>query len=174
MALVEANTILSYEQEVTDTTYSQRYIDLKAQADYGVGRPLYFVFNILGAFTKDLRAQVVGFTDDSLSDPVVLADSGIHEQASLVAGVQFSVQVNQVDKKYKVIALRYIPSAAGTGEEHSSVSGDGTIPDVSNFAPPVKVGEENKEIANGVTAFAALTVPTKLLYQYVNHDKATV
>lgn len=172
MALVEANTILSYEQEVTDTTYSQRYIDLHAQADYGVGRPLYFVFNILGTFTKDLRAQVVGFTDDTFSSPVVLADSGIHEQASLVAGEQFSVQVNQIDKKYKIIALRYIPSTAGS--ETADVSGSGTAPDVANFAPPQKVGEERAEVANGVTAFAAFTVPTKLLYKYVNADKATV
>lgn len=173
MALVEANTILSYEQEVTDTTYSQRYIDLHAQADYGVGRPLYFVFNILGTFTKDLRAQVVGFTDETLADPVVLADSGIHEMASLVAGEQFSVQVNQVDKKYKILALRYIPSTTGSAET-TEVSGSGTAPDVTNFAPPQKVGEERAEVANGVTAFAAFTVPTKLLYKYVNADKATV
>lgn len=173
MALVEANTILSYEQEITDTTYSQRYIDLHAQADYGVGRPLYFVFNILGTFAKDLRAQVVGFTDETLADPVVLADSGLHEKATLVAGAQFSVQVNQVDQKYKIIALRFIPSVEHS-ETFDVATSEGVTPDVSNFAPPVKVGAENKEVANGVTAFAALTVPTKLLYKYVNADKATV
>ena len=174
MALVEASSILSYEQVVTDTTYSQRCIDLIAQADYGVGRPLYFVFNALGAFTKDLRAQVVAFTDETLSDPVVVADSGIHAKETLVAGESFTVQVNQVDKKYRILAIRYIPSADGT--ENSTVvgGGSGTSPDVSNFAPPQKVGEKRPDVANGITAYAALTVPTKLMYKYVNADKRTI
>lgn len=172
MALVEASSILSYEQVITETTYSQRCIDLKALADYGVGRPLYFVFNVLGTFAKDLRAQVVGFTDDTLSDPVVIGDSGIHEQASLVAGESFCVTVNQVDKKYRIIALRFIPSSAGS--ETTEVSGSGETPDVSNFAPPQKVGEVRADVANGITAFAALTVPTKLMYKYVNADKKTI
>lgn len=172
MAIVEARTILSYEQVVEETTYSQRYIDLKAQADYGVGRPLYFVFNVLGTFAKDLRAQIVGFTDDEFTDPVVLADSGIQESASLVEGTSFCVQLNQVDKKYKNICVRYIPSTGGT--ETTDVGSSGAeVPDVSNFAPPPKVGEETKAIANGITSFACLTVPTKVLYKYVNADKQT-
>lgn len=171
MALVEASSILSYEQVVTETSYAQRCIDMKELGDYGVGHPYYFVVNVLGTFTKDLRVQIVGFTDDTFSDPMVLGDSGIHPKAELLEGESFAVQLNQVDRKYRFISLRYIPSDAGS--ETTEVSGSDVV-DTTNFAPPQKVGEVRPAVPNGLTAFGALTIPTKLLYKYVNSDKATI
>lgn len=170
MAIVDSETILSHRQVVTETTYAQRYIDMRALADYGVGHPIYFVFNILGAFSKDLRVIVFGSKDDNNSELVEIANSGIHPKAELVEGSSFFVTINQTDTKYKNILVMYVPSDSGT--ESTEVSGSDSV-DVSNFAPPTKVGDEEETLANGVTAFAALSVPTKVFYPVKNQDKIT-
>ena len=171
MAIVDSETILSHRQVVTETTYAQRYIDMQALADYGVGQPIYFVFNILGTFAKDLRVVVFGSKTDDLTDLVELANSGIHKKASLVAGSSFVVTLNQTDVKYKNIVVMYVPSTDGT--ETLTPSGANDAVDVSNFAPPTKAGHEEAILANGITAYAALTVPTKLYYPVKNQDKIT-
>lgn len=170
MAIVDSETIVSYRQVVTGNSYAQRSLDMRALADYGVGHPIYFVFNILGAFSHDLRVVIFGSKDDTNAELKEIANSGIHPKAELVEGSSFFVTINQTDTKYKNIVIMYIPSDDGT--ESTEISG-GEAVDVSNFAPPTPVGQEEETLANGITAFAALTVPTKVYYRVKNQDKIT-
>lgn len=176
MALIDSFTFLDHKHDVSETTYSQRLIDMKAMGDYGVGRPMFFVFTACGAFTKDLRAIVIGIESLSGTGTPVgvheIGNSGIHPAASLTAGEQFYVQVNQTDIKYRYLGVLYVPSEAGTGTENKNV-GDGVAVDVSNFAPPPEVGVVESDVANAITTFIASDVPTHLTYKYKNADKIT-
>lgn len=174
MAILDSLAIFSRDQEVTEVTYSQRSMNLKALADYGVGRNAYIECICGGAFSKFLRVQLVGFTDDTLSDPIVISDSGVKDKAELVAGHIFYIPFSITDKKYKIICLRYIPSTdAATNDGSATPSGEAfTI--TEGYAAPPKVGEDKAEKANTISAHLVLTPSSQVQYDYVNADKATV
>ena len=103
MAIVDANVILSDKQVITDTTYSQRAIDFKSLADYGVGTNLYVACLTQGDFSTALRVQVLGCKDDTFTDPVVLGDSGVKQITELVFGSKFFIRINETGKKYRYL-----------------------------------------------------------------------
>ena len=163
----------SYQQDVTAVTNSQRSVDLQSMADYGVGRPWWIVVNCCGAISSNLRVQILGSEDDTFSTVSVIADSGILVSTSLVQGYEIKMQVPQTDKKYRYIALRYIPSTTekpSTGTEAPTGSGF-TLSEV--FDPVKEAGKIPAEVKNAVTAFASPNVSTSLDYPQANADKIT-
>lgn len=163
----------SYRQVLDAVSNSQRSVDLQTMADYGVGRPWWVVVQACGTFTKDLRIQIIGSEDKEFSTVVHIADSGVIPKASLVQGYEYKIQVPQVDRKYRFIALRYIPSETGTpskGDETPSGS-EYTLDGV--FDPVEVAGKVPEPLADGVTAFASINVATELDYPHANADKIT-
>lgn len=164
---------LSYQQDVQAVTNSQRCVDFQSLADYGVGRPWYIVVQCCGAISKDLRVQIIGSEDNTFSTVTTIADSGVIPTASLVQGYEFKIQVPQVDKKYRFLALRYIPSESGVGSTGAETpSGSGFVL-TGIFDPMKKVGEEQKAVDNAVSAFATPNVGTDVDYPQANADKIT-
>lgn len=175
MAIIDSLAIFSRDQEVTEVTYSERAMDLKTLADYGVGRNAYIECVCGGNFAKFLRVQLVGFTDDTYTNPIVISDSGVQDKAELVAGHIFYVPFSITDKKYKLIALRYIPSDdAATNDGSSAPTGGTAFAITGEYAAPPKVGEEKVAKANTISAHLVLTPSSQVEYDYVNKDKATV
>lgn len=175
MAIIDSLAIFSRDQEVTEVTYSERSMDLKTLADYGVGRNAYIECVCGGTFAKFLRVQLVGFADDTYTNPVVISDSGVKDKAELVAGHIFYIPFSITDKKYKVVALRYIPSDdAATNDGSSAPSAGSAFAITGEYAAPPKVGEEKAAKANTISAHLVLTPSSQVEYDYVNQDKATV
>lgn len=175
MAIIDSLNILSYRQVIGDVTYSDRAIDLQTSADYGVGRPVYVELVANGQHAKDLRAQVVGANKSDFSDCAAIADSGVIKAAKLVAGFSIDIEVPPTDKKYRYVAMRYIPSDADTVNNPDTVvaGASGTDVDISAYALPPKVGEEQEDLANGITAYFVLTPVSHVDYAHANDDKNT-
>ena len=171
MAIVDANVILSDKQVITDTTYSQRAIDFKSLADYGVGTNLYVACLTQGDFSTALRVQVLGCKDDTFTDPVVLGDSGVKQITELVFGSKFFIRINETGKKYRYLLLRIIPTTQD-GKYTESVTGNDKV-DITNFAAPTKVLEEVTPIADALRAEIVDTAALGTVYGYANADKAT-
>ena len=175
MAILDSLAIFSRKQKVTETTYSERAMDLKALADYGVGRNAYIECICGGNFSKFLRVQLVGFADETYSAPVVVGDSGVIDKAELVAGHRFYVPFNITDKKYKIIALRYIPSTdAATNDSSATPSAGTAFTADGQYAPPPKVGADPAVVADTISAHLVLTPASQVEYDYANQDKRTV
>ena len=174
MSLIDSQSILEYRRAITKTCYSRHAMDFRACADYGVGQPLYLDVKIDGNHTKNLRAQLVGFKDTTFTDPVVIADTGLHPSAELVEGKHLYAQIVQTDKKYRYIAVRFIPSADGDTES-TDVDPKVTYDqkELCRFSPVKKVGEDLPAVANGVSAYLVVNIPTDVEYPTVNADKIT-
>lgn len=175
MAIIDSLNILSYRQVIGDVTYSDRAIDLQTSADYGVGRPLYVELVANGQHAKDLRAQVVGANKPDFSDCTAIADSGVIKAAKLVAGFSIDIEVPPTDRKYRYIAMRYIPSDADTvNNPDTVVSGaSGTDVDISAYALPPVVGAEQEDLPNGITAYVVVTPVSHVAYATANQDNNT-
>ena len=171
MAIVDANVILSDKQVITDTTYSQRAIDFKSLADYGVGTNLYVACLTQGNFSTALRVQVLGCKDDTFTDPVVLGDSGVKQITELVFGSKFFIRINETGKKYRYLLLRIIPTTQD-GHYNETVTGNDKV-DITNFAAPTKVLEGVTPIADALRAEIVDTAALGTVYGYANADKAT-
>ena len=171
MAIVDANVILSDKQVITDTTYSQRAIDFKSLADYGVGTNLYVACLTQGNFSTALRVQVLGCKDDTFTDPVVLGDSGVKQITELVFGSKFFIRINETGKKYRYLLLRIIPTTQD-GHYTETVTGNDKV-DITNFAAPTKVLEGVTPIADALRAEIVDTAALGTVYGYANADKAT-
>ncbi len=173
MAILDSQAIFARDQVVTETTYSQRAMDLQALADYGVGANAYIECVVNGAFTKYLRVQLVGSATDDWADIIVISDSGVKDKAELVAGKVFYVPFTITDKKYKNICLRFIPSDdAASNDSSATPSGTAYALDGA-FAEPPKVGAEKAEVANSISCHLVLTPTTHVEYDTVNSDKIT-
>ena len=174
MSLIDSQSILEYRRAITKTCYSRHAMDFRACADYGLGQPLYLDVKIDGNHTKNLRAQLVGFKDTTFTDPVVIADTGLHPSAELVEGKHLYAQIVQTDKKYRYIAVRFIPSADGTTESTDvDVSATYNPEELIKFSPVKKVGEDLPAVANGVSAYLVANIPTDVEYPSVNKNKIT-
>lgn len=172
MAERDAITILSHNQVISDTTFSDRYIDAQTLADYGVGNPLYLKAKIKGTHTYDLRIQLLGFaTTDFSTGETVLSDSGLIDTDELVAGKEISLPFHITDKKYRYITARYIPCNTSTGEPIPA--GESETVNASNYAAPAKVGESETAVANGISAWISTTPRSNVMYGYANEDKVT-
>ena len=171
MAIIDANVILCDKQVITDTTYSQRAIDFKALADYGVGVNRYVACSTQGDFSTALRVQVLGCKDDTFTDPVILGDSGVKQITELTFGSRFYIRINETGKKYRYLLLRIIPTTQD-GKFTETVSGNDKV-DITNFALPTKVLEEVKPIADALRAEIVDTAALGTMYGYANADKAT-
>ena len=168
MSLIDSQSILEYRRAITKTCYSRHAMDFRACADYGLGQPLYLDVKIDGNHTKNLRVQLVGF------NPVVIADTGLHPSAELVEGKHLYAQIVQTDKKYRYIAARFIPSTDGTTESTDvDVSATYNPEELIKFSPVKKVGEDLPAVANGVSAYLVVNIPTDVEYPSVNADKIT-
>ncbi len=173
MALIDSLTVLSSNQDVSATTLSERAIDMNALADQGLnGKPLYVHVIMKGAATKDLRVQVLGFqTPGTYTSPDVIADSGVYAAENLVHGALIQVAIPPVDRKYRVIALRYIPSDDNTAETTTITSG--TTASASNYDAPPKVGASPVTAADTVDAFLSGSFVSSVAYQYANASLST-
>lgn len=171
MALIDSRNIFCDKQVIADTTLSQRSLDLTGLSDHAVGINLYVHCLTQGDFSNDLRVQILGAEDNTFANPIVIGDSGVIQQANLVNGSDFFVQMLPVGEKYRFVCLRIIPTVNGVGSE--TVSGSDT-PNVSAIAVVTPVGSEDTPIANALRAqietVAALGKP---VYSYANADKAT-
>ena len=171
MAIIDANVILCDKQVITDTTYSQRAIDFKALADYGVGVNRYVACSTQGDFSTALRVQVLGCKDDTFTDPVILGDSGVKKITELTFGSRFYIRINETGKKYRYLLLRIIPTTQD-GHFTETVQGNDNV-DITNFAAPTKVLEKVTPIADALRAEIVDTAALGTMYGYANADKAT-
>lgn len=172
MAIVDSQTIFSDKQVITKTTLSQRCVDMQALGDYGVGRNLYVHVTTQGDLSNDLRVQILGSTDDTFAEPVLLGDSGVHKSAKLTFGSEFFVRLDETGEKYRYICLRYIPSST-TVTEDTTVSGGKAFTSTEVFAPVSAVGEEEEAVANAVRAELSFVAALGQQYPYANADKVT-
>ena len=168
MALVDYQTIFCDGQVISATTLSDRAVDLQALADYGKGKPWSVHCLIQGTHTYDLRVQVVGSTSPNFSDIVVVGDSGVIDKAKLVQGYDFFVDVGAVGKKYRFLALRFIPTIEGA--ETNTIS-NGTQ-GVDNIPHVLPVGAEPQAVANAIRAQIELLNNSNVDYPHANDQLA--
>ena len=164
MALVDYQTIFCDGQVISATTYSDRSVDLQSLADYGKGKPWSVHCLIQGTHTYDLRVQVVGSTSPNFSDIVVVGDSGVIEKAKLVQGYDFFVDVGAVGKKYRYLALRFIPTIETTATE---TVGEGSA-GVDNIPHVLPVGAVPQAVANAIRAQIELLNNSNVDYPHAN------
>lgn len=180
MALVDYQTIFCDGQVITATTYSDRSVDLQSLADYGKGKPWSVHCLIQGTHSNDLRVQVVGSTSPNFSDIVVVGDSGVIEKAKLVQGYDFYVDVGAVGKKYRYLALRFIPTIETTetveGEEVTTSTATETVGEgsagVDNIPHVLPVGAEPQAVANAIRAQIELLNNSNVDYPHANDQLA--
>lgn len=168
MALVDYQTIFCDGQVITATTLSDRAVDLQSLADYGKGKTWSVHCLIQGTHTYDLRVQVVGSTSPNFSDIVVVGDSGVIDKAKLVQGYDFFVDVGAVGKKYRFLALRFIPTIEGA--ETNTIS-NGTQ-GVDNIPHVLPVGAVPQAVANAIRAQIELLNNSNVDYPHANDQLA--
>lgn len=167
MAIVDYQTIFCDKQVIEATSLSDRAIDLQALADYGMGRNWFVHVFIQGTHSNPLRVQVLGFTDNTFTNGVVVGDSDVYAAAKLVQGFNFTVPVNPKASKYRYLALRFVPTISGT--ETTEIS-SGTTATAGNMAvvPPV-VGSVSA-VANAVRAQLELLPIEDISYPHAGDD----
>lgn len=172
MALVDYQTIFCDGQVITATTFSDRAIDLQSLADYGKGKPWSVHCLIQGTHTNDLRVQVVGSTSQNFNNVVVVGDSGVIEKAKLVQGYDFFIDVQAVGKKYRFLALRFIPTIETEVEGETVTTATETVGEgsagVDNIPHVLKVGAVPDPIANGIRAQIELLNNSNVDYPHAN------
>lgn len=115
---------LSENQEVLTSAVSTNTIDLSQARDVGEGKPLYMVFTVTTAFTREAGALTVTFNaliddDAALGSPTTLASTGAIAKANLPAGAQFVLQIPPVlgSKGLRYLGASFTNSAtADTGK----------------------------------------------------------
>lgn len=168
--LVDALSIFDDNHVVADVTKSQRYIDLKADGEYGTGRDAYVAVMFRGTRTTHIRCQILGYTesDTTFTDPIVIDDSGLILSTDLNASGKnptVFMKIRNVNKEYRYIGLRYIPSTGDADNGYSDIaagtnSADATV-DTANFAPPTKVDPLGTETIsnNAISAYLTTIAP---------------
>lgn len=172
MALVDYQTIFCDGQVISATTYSDRSVDLQSLADYGKGKPWSVHCLIQGTHTYDLRVQVVGSTSPNFSDIVVVGDSGVIAKAKLVQGYDFYVDVGAVGKKYRYLALRFIPTIETEVEGETVTTATETVgagsAGVDNIPHVLPVGAVPQAVANAIRAQIELLNNSNVDYPHAN------
>ena len=172
MALVDYQTIFCDGQVITGTTYSDRAIDFQSLADYGKGKPWSVHCLVQGTHTYDLRVQVVGSQANNFSDVVVVGDSGVIDKAKLVQGYDFYIDVNAVGKKYRFLALRFIPTIVTQVEGQDVATATETVGEgvagVDNIPHVLKVGEVPSPVDNAIRAQIELLNNSNVDYPHAN------
>lgn len=170
MAIFDQNDILADKLVVTTKVKkAQKAKDFQGVTDFGMGNPIYVACYCQGDFTHDLRVQALGSTD-GVTWNILLADSGVVPKADLTFGKAFWFPINAVNKKYRFMTLRFIPSTNGVDVTDE----DDSAPVIENFGAPNKVGAEVAPIANAIRAQLETVRPTDVEYDYANDDKFTV
>lgn len=176
MALVDYQTIFCDGQVITATTYSDRSVDLQSLADYGKGKPWSVHCLIQGTHSNDLRVQVVGSTSPNFSDIVVVGDSGVIAKAKLVQGYDFYVDVGAVGKKYRYLALRFIPTIETEVEGETVTTATETVGEgsagVDNIPHVLPVGAVPQAVANAIRAQIELLNNSNVDYPHANDQLA--
>ena len=169
--LVDALSIFDDNHVVLDVTSSQRVIDLLADGEYGTGRDVFIAVMFKGTRTTHIRCQLLGYkeADTTFTDPIVLDDSGLILSTELNAAGKNPttfLKLKNVNKEYRYIGLRYIPSTGSAGDYSDIAAGtntaDATV-DTANFAPPTKVDPLAQENIpnNAISAYLTTIAPSQ-------------
>lgn len=171
MAHVDARTILSDRQVIKGTTLSQRAVAYIDSGDQAFEREFYIGCYVQGDFTHDLRVQILGFNDAKFTgEPVLVGDSGVIEKENLTFGSAFSVKANPTGKKYKYLAVRYIPTLDGV-EVKDDTTDDPT--DNATFAIPTPITGKVEPLADSIRAQYERQFNGGAIYPFANEDKIT-
>ena len=173
MAIVDYQTILADKQVITETTLSDRSVDLQALADYGMGHRWAVHVLCQGAHANDLRVQVLGSDKPTFESVTVIGDSGVFSAAELTFGKEFYVDIVPTGKKYRYVALRFIPtihSESQSGVETTSETIVNGQAGTGNVSPVPKVGDTVTAVANAIRAQIELINVQHLDYPHAVDD----
>lgn len=171
MAHVDARTILSDKQVIKGKTLSQKAIAYVDNGDQAFESEFYIGCYIQGDFTHDLRVQILGFNDETFGgDPVLIGDSGVIEKENLTFGTAFSIKANPTGKRYKYLALRYIPTLDGV--EVTDDTTDSPL-NPATFAIPTKIVDDTTPVADAIRAQYEREFNGGVSYPFANQDKIT-
>lgn len=165
MAIIDSLEILSDEQVITGTCYSQRAKYVGNPKDWGMGGlPRYVNIYSKGAFSlgTNITFMIIGYNkEDDLSQAFVITQSPTFATADIKENTAISLLIPPVNRKYKYLAIKYVVTG-GTDDE-------GELSE--NLCPvkPVINADEPKE--NCFTAFIAFIPETDVEYMYSNYDK---
>lgn len=172
MSIVDYQTILADKQVVTETTLSDRSVDLQSLADYGMGHRWSVHCLCQGAHEHDLRVQILGSATPTFEAVDVIGDSGVFSAASLTFGKEFYVDIVPTGKKYRYVAARFIPtiqseSGAVSSASETVVNGQAGT---GNVSPVPKVGDTVSPVANAIRAQIELINVQRLDYPHAVDD----
>lgn len=164
--MIDYQTIFCDKQVIEGTTLSNRAVDLQSLADYAIGRDLYAQVLAQGTHSKDLRVQVLGSQTNTFADAVVIGDSGVVPVEEINEKKQFFVRFNPTGKKYRYVALRFIPTVNGV----ESGAESGVVIGVDEIPPVVEVGSDVTELNNAVKAMIAFVPNIDIIYPVARQD----
>lgn len=133
MALLDSLDILSDKQVINNTCYSAYSRDLKVPMDWGqTETPRYIQLLAHGTHSHPLTVQVVGSNNQSHSDEFVICQTPEIPVAELKAGFKSFITLPPIGKKYRFLALKYLPTGGSNPAATAAVLTGGV--EVTDFA----------------------------------------
>lgn len=143
---IDALNLLSHKQTLTGSCYSRNCYDFLQQIDPAITTyPIYVNVVSHGTFDVNttLEVQLVIATKPDFSDAKVVATSGEIQQADIVRGSHWSLQLSVQNTRYRYLAVKYVAGA--------ETDADQATPDEPSYCPADPVLDKN-EIKNTFTA----------------------
>lgn len=164
MAIMDALDILSDEQVITGSCYSQRAKYVGNPKDWGMGGlPRYVNIYAKGPCTigTNMTFMVVGYSDlEGMSDVFPISQSQQFKKEDIDVGFAVSLPIPPVNKKYKYVAVQYVSDA---GDDDADLAED--------LCPVKPVLNDDEPVENCFSAFITFVPETDVEYMYSNYDK---
>lgn len=166
MAIIDSLDIMSDQQTITGTSYSQRAKYVGAPCDWGQsGIQKFIQVTAYGNATlgTGISFAVLGYNKPDVSDAFVITQTEQFPNAEVTEGFTKFLPIPPVGKKYSYVCVKYVVTG---GAEDSEAHEE-------NLCPSEPVLNEREQQNDTYSAFITFTADTGLSYPFANMDKAT-